>query len=213
MHAAGLRASPVSACGRCRHVASAAQHRHPVAPRRVVAVRATLPAQGEDQVASQALQEYFELERTGSMTALTVENLRLKYGIRRGVDGRVQLKKSDGKWMQIKLDMELQGTMLLRDTTTDEIYVLQTDTLQQIDLSDDYLLMMLFSDGSWQEDIQPIRLGDAEEGYEDLKLPEQQFKDLVGMIKTLQDMEKESLQGYRQEAQEVDATVEPLDGN
>eukprot|EP00879_Flechtneria_rotunda_P027145 GHRR01029019.1.p2 GENE.GHRR01029019.1~~GHRR01029019.1.p2 ORF type:complete len:104 (+),score=8.82 GHRR01029019.1:390-701(+) len=76
MHAAGLRASPVSACGRCRHVASAAQHRHPVAPRRVVAVRATLPAQGEDQVASQALQEYFELERTGSMTALTVENLR-----------------------------------------------------------------------------------------------------------------------------------------
>jgi hypothetical protein len=55
----------------------------------------------------------------------------------------------------------------------------------QIDLSDDYLLLTLFADGEWEGQTQPIQLGD-DGGLEPLKVDEQQFKDFVGMIKTLQ---------------------------
>lgn len=56
----------------------------------------------------------------------------MKYGIRRGVDGRAQLRRSNGTWMQLKLDMEVSGTMLLRDTTDGAIHVLQTEKLEQV---------------------------------------------------------------------------------
>jgi hypothetical protein len=55
----------------------------------------------------------------------------------------------------------------------------------QIDLSDDYLLLTLFADGDWEEQTQPIQLGDGDR-LEPLQVDEQQFKDFVGMIKTLQ---------------------------
>lgn len=176
---------------------------------------------------------------------------RLKYGIRRDVNGRAQLRRSDGTWMQCKLDMEVAGTMLLRDTNDGSVHVLQTDKLEQvrlagwlaaagflqeqmvqlqkeelaplskcagtsaavlwtafaqdclmlhtgplaasscfaaavqIDLSDDYLLLTLFADGEWQGQTQPIQLGDGDK-LEPLQVEEQQFKDFVGMIKTLQ---------------------------
>jgi hypothetical protein len=55
----------------------------------------------------------------------------------------------------------------------------------QIDLSDDYLLLTLFADGEWEGQTQPIQLGDGDK-LEPLQVDEQQFKDFVGMIKTLQ---------------------------
>jgi hypothetical protein len=55
----------------------------------------------------------------------------------------------------------------------------------QIDLSDDYLLLTLFADGEWEGQTQPIQLGDGDR-LEPLQVEEQQFKDFVGMIKTLQ---------------------------
>jgi hypothetical protein len=57
---------------------------------------------------------------------------RLKYGIRRDVSGRAQLRRSDGTWMQCKLDMEVSGTMLLRNTKDGSVHVLQTDRLEQV---------------------------------------------------------------------------------
>jgi hypothetical protein len=57
---------------------------------------------------------------------------RLKYGMRRGIDGRVQLRRRDGVWMQCKLDMEIKGTMLLRDTANSHIHILMTDRLEQV---------------------------------------------------------------------------------
>ena len=61
----------------------------------------------------------------------------------------------------------------------------------QIDLSDDYLLLLMFADSNWSETIQPIQIGDGEGNAETLVIDEQQFKDTVGMIRTLQEMEKE----------------------
>lgn len=57
---------------------------------------------------------------------------RQKYGIRRTADGRAQLRSKDGVWYQLKLDNEVQGTMLLRNTKTSTVHVLQTDKLEQV---------------------------------------------------------------------------------
>eukprot|EP00775_Hariotina_reticulata_P005575 gene5575-5812_t len=62
--------------------------------------------------------------------------------------------------------MEIKGTMLLRDSVSGEIHLLMTDRLEQAQ-------------------IQPIQLGDGTD-IEVLRLEEQQFKDFVGVIKTLQ---------------------------
>jgi hypothetical protein len=63
---------------------------------------------------------------------VTLRLHRLKYGIRRDVSGRAQLRRSNGTWMQCKLDMEVAGTMLLRDTSDGSVHVLQTDKLEQV---------------------------------------------------------------------------------
>lgn len=65
----------------------------------------------------------------------------------------------------------------------------------QLDLSDDYLLLLMFADGNWTEVIQPIQIGDAQGNVEDLSVDAQQFRDTVGILKTLEQMEQEDQQG------------------
>lgn len=56
-----------------------------------------------------------------------------KYNIKRGIDGRVQLRrKSNGNWMSVRLDMEVPGAILLRDMKTEAIFALETDGLPQV---------------------------------------------------------------------------------
>lgn len=57
---------------------------------------------------------------------------RNKYGIRRGLDGRVQLRRRSGTWVSVRLDMEVPGAILLRDTKTEQVYALETDSLPQV---------------------------------------------------------------------------------
>lgn len=57
---------------------------------------------------------------------------RSKYGIRRSLDGRAQLRRKNGTWMSIRLDMEVPGAILLRDTKTSQVYALETDSLPQV---------------------------------------------------------------------------------
>jgi hypothetical protein len=38
-----------------------------------------------------------------------LDDLRAKFRLRRGPDGRVQIRSSKGEWMQIRLDMEVGG--------------------------------------------------------------------------------------------------------
>uniref|UniRef100_A0A383VBG5 Uncharacterized protein n=1 Tax=Tetradesmus obliquus TaxID=3088 RepID=A0A383VBG5_TETOB len=220
MQAAAFRAGTsraVSSCSssRCRQTAAAVLQQRPL--QRRVNVHATFSnddsGEGASPVAAQALQELFEMEARG-VDASALETFRLKYGMRRDVNGRAQLRRSDGTWMQCKLDMEVAGTMLLRDTNDGSVHVLQTDKLEQIDLSDDYLLLTLFADGEWQGQTQPIQLGDGDK-LEPLQVEEQQFKDFVGMIKTLQDMEEEVMQQQQQQpsgAPIIDVKAEPANG-
>jgi hypothetical protein len=78
---------------------------------------------------------------------------RSRYGIRRLLDGRVQLRSRNGEWFTVRLDMEVAGALLLRDPKGN-IYAIETEGLPQVDLSDDYVLLMLFTDGSWQDQMQ-----------------------------------------------------------
>lgn len=64
----------------------------------------------------------------------------------------------------------------------------------QLDLSDDYLILLMFADAGWSETIQPIQIGDGDGNVETLSVTEQQFKDTVGMLRTLEEMEEEDQQ-------------------
>jgi hypothetical protein len=95
--------------------------------------------------------------------------------------------------------------------------------LPQVDLSDDYVLFMLFADGSWEEQIIPIQLADESGGASTLEMGEQQFKDYVGLIKTLQEAEQQAQaeasqlgrddDGDEDGAIDVTAEVAPSNGN
>jgi hypothetical protein len=170
--------------------------------------------QGQPRAAAEALQAYMQLEQSGEFNSVTAGNLRLKYGIRRGDDGRVQLRKEDGTWMQLKLDMEVRGTMLLRNTADDTIWVLQTEMLEQIDLSDDYMLFSLFADKGWEQQIVPIQLTDESGSPSILEMNAQQFKDYVGLLKVLQEAEQMAVE-QQQDDGPIDVTAEaaPSNGN
>lgn len=60
----------------------------------------------------------------------------------------------------------------------------------QVDLSDDYILFMLFADDAWEQQIAPIRIADENGEASMLEMGEQQFKDYVGLLKTLQEAEE-----------------------
>lgn len=65
-------------------------------------------------------------------TTTTTTTFRGKYNIKRGIDGRVQLRRKGGAWMSVRLDMEVPGAILLRDMKTEAIYALETDGLPQV---------------------------------------------------------------------------------
>lgn len=50
--------------------------------------------------------------------------------------------------------MQVPGAMLLRDPKG-YIYAIQTESMQQIDLSDDQVILLLFAQGDWGEPMHP----------------------------------------------------------
>lgn len=69
---------------------------------------------------------------SSSSSSTTPTTCRGKYNIKRGIDGRVQLRRKSGAWMSVRLDMEVPGAILLRDMKTEAIYALETDGLPQV---------------------------------------------------------------------------------
>lgn len=56
---------------------------------------------------------------------------RSRYGIRRLLDGRVQLRSRKGEWFTVRLDMEVPGALLLRDSKGN-VYAIETEGLPQV---------------------------------------------------------------------------------
>lgn len=136
----------------------------------------------DQEFVRRGLVDYDELLDSGKLTQKSVESLRSKYNFKRSFDGRVWVKSSKGEWYAVRLDMEVPGTLLFR-SPAGKVYALQTDALQQIDLSDDRCVMMMLSDGEWEGSMTPIEVENADTGATDvLTLSEQEFRNLVGLV-------------------------------
>lgn len=93
----------------------------------------------DDAVTTVAVEEYGKLESAGKFAAKgtssappkALEDFRQRYKFRRMGDGRVQLRSSKGEWYQCRLDMEVPGSMLLRDPKG-KVFAIQTEALQQV---------------------------------------------------------------------------------
>jgi hypothetical protein len=139
------------------------------------------------------VREYSELEARGKGSdAKALEALRAKYNVRRGADGRISVRApQSGSWHTVRLDMEVPGVLLLRDTSTGTIYALETASLAQVDLSDDTVVLMLFADGQWEREMATIDVRDPEEEKKKggksegrpLTLSEREFREVVGLLK------------------------------
>ncbi|KIY99896.1 hypothetical protein MNEG_8063 [Monoraphidium neglectum] len=153
------------------------------------AAAALLAAPGASRAAGDApqagaLEEYVAQEAKGKLKdRRQLDEFRARYNIRRGLDGRVQLRSRKGEWFAVRLDMEVPGALLLRDGKGN-IYAIETEGLPQVDLSDDYVLLMLFSDGSWEDNMQPIEYEDSDTGkVVQLNMAETEFREFIGILK------------------------------
>lgn len=141
------------------------------------------PARAESEMARKAVDEYMDLESKGKTRSVkALEDVRNKYRLRRNVDGRVQLKSSRGEWWSVRLDMEVPGAILLRDPNG-SIYAVQTETVQQVDLSDDYICLLMFADGGWEKQMSPIEYAGEDGKTQQLKLDEKEFREVIGILK------------------------------
>lgn len=146
---------------------------------------AVQPAAAAGAVSSStALEEYMKLEDQNKLKdQRSLDNIRGKYNIKRTIDGRVQLRRKNGNWMSVRLDMEVPGAILLRDMKTDAVYALETDGLPQVDLSDDYVLFMMFADGQWENDMTGIEFEEDGGQSKQLTMSEKEFHEFVGLLK------------------------------
>eukprot|EP00798_Chlamydomonas_sp_ICE-L_P000688 gene688-2120_t len=125
-----------------------------------------------------AVETYRDLERNGKLTtAKAYDDLRMKFGFKRTADGRTMLKNDNGEWYNLRLDMEVPGAMLLRDTKG-FVYAMQTDGLKQVDLTDDYIVMLMFSSGEWMEQKMPLTYMDAKGKEATLQMEENDFRNV-----------------------------------
>lgn len=53
----------------------------------------------------------------------------------------------------------------------------------QVDLSDDYVLFMMFADGQWEGDMTPIEFEEDGGGTKQLTMSEKEFHEFVGLLK------------------------------
>mmetsp|Transcript_35349 Transcript_35349/g.89498 ORF Transcript_35349/g.89498 Transcript_35349/m.89498 type:complete len:220 (-) Transcript_35349:646-1305(-) len=135
-----------------------------------------------------AVAEYNALEEKGITDKSTkqLDDLRQRYRLRRSPDGRLQLRSSRGDWFQCRLDMEVAGSMLLRDPKG-MVYAIQTEALQQIDLSDDIVAIMMFADGDWEKQMSPVEYLDEGGKVAQLKLEEREFREVIGILKEVEE--------------------------
>lgn len=55
--------------------------------------------------------------------------------------------------------------------------------LLQVDLSDDYVLFMMFADGQWENDMTPIEFEEDGGQTKQLTMTEKEFHEFVGLLK------------------------------
>eukprot|EP00798_Chlamydomonas_sp_ICE-L_P001292 gene1293-32641_t len=133
----------------------------------------------------EAAQAYAEQSGKGKLKSQkALDDIRLKNGFKRIADGRVMLRGENGDWYSLRLDLEIPGVMLLRDPKG-MIYALQSGTLRQVDLADDFIITLLFSDGEWEESKLPLLFTDDEGNELGLQMDALDFRQVVGIVKEI----------------------------
>lgn len=100
---------------------------------------------------------------------------------KREYDGHVWLRSSSEDWFEIRLDAKVPGTVLLRHPSG-QVHYVTFNNIQQIDLTDDYVVMALFAGGSWEQNMQPLQARNDKGAVEEVKLDQETFRDLVSLM-------------------------------
>ncbi|MEW5312736.1 MAG: hypothetical protein WDW38_004347 [Sanguina aurantia] len=130
------------------------------------------------------IEEYSVNEGKFATDSKALAAFRERFGFTRLPDGRVVLKSSKGLSYSVRLDMEEPGTMLLRETKGGDIFALSVDGLVQVDLSEDYTILAIFSDGEWEKEMTGITFSDGAKGAtKQLKMDAGQFRMITGFSK------------------------------
>ncbi|KAG1676466.1 hypothetical protein FOA52_002286 [Chlamydomonas sp. UWO 241] len=130
----------------------------------------------ETEVAKRAVDEYIAMG--SKLTLKQLDEFRGRYKLRRAPDGRVQLKSMRGDWWSVRLDMEVPGALLLRDPSGN-VYAVQTETVQQIDLSDDLVCLLMFADGAWEGQMAAIEFAGDDGKVKQLTLNDKEFREVI----------------------------------
>ncbi|GLC43429.1 hypothetical protein PLESTB_001556400 [Pleodorina starrii] len=110
-----------------------------------------------------------------------VDELRRELHFRRDYDGHVFVRDGRGSWWEVRLDAKLPGTLLLRDPQ-DGVFFVTYNNIQQIDLTDDYVVGSLFAGGDWEVLVQRVQARDDNGTLIDLKLPKEAFRDMISVL-------------------------------
>jgi hypothetical protein len=63
------------------------------------------------------------------------------------------------------------------------VYALETDGLQQVDLSDDVVVMLMFADGDWEGGLSPVEMEGEDGKAAQLQMSQREFREFVGLLK------------------------------
>ena len=80
----------------------------------------------------------------------------------------------------------MAGAILLRDSAG-YVYAIQTDALQQVDLSDDLVLLLVFSDGEWEGLMAPIQYEQEDGKSKQLQIEAKEFREMLGILKQFEE--------------------------
>lgn len=108
-----------------------------------------------------------------------------------GYSAASQVKSKSGEWHTTRLDMEVPGAVLLRDGKGN-VFALETEGLVQVDLSDDFVLFMMFADGEWESEMQPVDVEDEAGKTKQLALTDKEFREVIGILKADEESEQPS---------------------
>ncbi|KAI8463135.1 MAG: hypothetical protein J3K34DRAFT_527240 [Monoraphidium minutum] len=123
--------------------------------------------------------------KIGREERAAIDALRDEGGFRREYDGHVWVQTRAGTWMEVRLDAKIPGTVLLRDEGSGAVYYLTNNNVQQFDLTDDYVVMALFGDGAWEDQIQRLQAREEEGGggrLVDVAMDQEAFRDLISVM-------------------------------
>lgn len=99
----------------------------------------------------------------------------------RDYSGRVFLQGSSGKSYQLRTDAKVPGMVLLRDPSGMVFYITYNN-IQQVDLSDDYVVSAIFGNTDWEAGLQPVQALDKDGQLVTVQLDKIAFEDLVSIM-------------------------------